>query len=80
MNQTITTIEKNSIDEIRVGLSDFKGHDLIGVRVFAETDKGEKVPTKKGLTCNVRLIADLIKALQEAEKEVQAEGLLEWLK
>lgn len=78
MNKTISTIKKNSIDEIRIALSEFKGHDLINIRVYTEIENGkDMVPTKKGLTCNVQLLPVLITALQEAEKEAQAGGLLE---
>ena len=78
MNKDIATIKKNSIDEIRVGLSEFKGHNLINIRVYTEIENGkDMVPTKKGLTCNIRLLPELITALREAEKEAQSGGLLE---
>ena len=76
MDKLITTIEKNAREEIQVSLSNFKGHDLLGIRVFAETDNGDKVPTKKGITCNVKLIPGLLSALKEAEQIAIAEGLI----
>ena len=75
-DQTIATIKKNATEEIQVSLINFKGHDLIGIRVFAETDKGDKVPTKKGLTCNVKLIPELLAALQQAEQIAIEAGLI----
>ena len=67
MDKLIATIEKNSNEEIQISISEFKGHDLINIRVYTEIENGkDKVPTKKGLTCNVKLIPEIIKALSEA--------------
>jgi len=77
MDQLISTITKNASEEIQISLTNFKGHDLIGIRVFTETDEGKKVPTKKGITCKVSLIPDLKAALEEAEKIAITEGLIE---
>ena len=78
MNKTISTIEKNATEEIRIELTDFKGHDLIGIRVYTDVDNNtDKVPTRKGITCNVKLIPDLVKALSDAEDTARKEGLLE---
>ena len=77
MNKLIATIKKNSIDEIQIGLTEFKVHDLINIRVYTEIENGkDMVPTKKGLTCNVKLLPDLIKALNEAEQVAIKEGLI----
>jgi len=76
MDKTIATIKKNASEEIQISLTNFKGHNLIGIRVFAETDKGEKVPTKKGLACNVKLIPELMAALEQAERVAITEGLI----
>ncbi len=34
-DKPIAAIEKNRAEESRVGLTDFKGHDLVFLRVFA---------------------------------------------
>lgn len=77
MDKLIATIEKNSNEEIQVGISEFKGHDLINIRVYTEIEGSkDKVPTKKGITCNVKLIPGLLSALKEAEQVVIKEGLI----
>ena len=76
--ELIATIEKNKLEEIRVGLSDFNGHDLLNIRIWAEPRNGgvERIPTKAGICCNVRLLPDLIAALQKAEVAARQAGLL----
>src|SRR4051794_20130335 len=54
----IATIEKNVSEEIRVSLTEFKGHSLVDVRVFA--GDGERRATKKGVTFNVSKLSDVI--------------------
>jgi hypothetical protein len=76
--QHIATIRKNSAEEIRVELGEFNGHDLVNVRVWAEPRNGgaERIPTKAGIACNVRLLPELIEALQQAEMAARNAGLL----
>ena len=71
-------IRKNMAEEIRVELSEFNGHDLINVRVWADPRNGgtERIPTKAGIACNVRLLPELIEALQKAEAAARKAGLL----
>jgi Transcriptional Coactivator p15 (PC4) len=74
----IATLRKNAMEEIRVELSEFNGHDLINIRVWAEPRDGgsERIPTKAGIACRVTLLPELIKALRQAEAEAQRQGLL----
>jgi hypothetical protein len=74
----IATIRKNALEEIRVELSEFSGHDLVNVRVWAEPHNGgtKRIPTRAGIACNVRLLPELIEALQQAEMAARKAGLL----
>ena len=78
MEQTIATIEKNRMEEIRVGLSEYQGHDLVNLRIYANYDAedSERKPTKKGVTLRVEKLPELIAALQETQREAEAAGLL----
>jgi len=71
-------IQKNSAEEIRIGLAEYNGHDLLQVRVWADPRGGgsDRIPTKAGIACNVRLLPDLIEALQQAETRAREAGLL----
>jgi hypothetical protein len=67
----IATIPKNTREELRVSLSEFKGHKLCQLRAWI-TD-GD-IPTKNGFGIQVTLIPSLIAALQDAEAEGQRRG------
>ena len=69
-------IQKNSRESIRIGLTNYKGHNLAFVRVFAEhRDTGEMTPTKAGVTFRVDGLSELIAVLQEAQAEAERRGL-----
>ncbi len=77
MRKLIETITKNKREEIRVALTKYEGHDLCDIRVFSETyTSDERVATKKGVCVSVAKLPDLIEALQKAEAEARAAGLL----
>jgi Transcriptional Coactivator p15 (PC4) len=68
MSEPIAILSKNSVDEIRVAWSEYKGHRYLDIRVYTEIDgQADKVPTKKGVTVRPDLIAELIKALEGAQ-------------
>ena len=74
----LATIRKNALEEIRVGLSEFNGHDLLNIRIWTDPRNGgsERIPTKAGIACRVALLPEIIAALQQAEAEARARGLL----
>lgn len=70
-------IEKNAKEHVRVSLAEFKGHELIDVRVFAGSRiTGDIVATKSGICLRVQKLPELIAALQVAEAEARARGWL----
>lgn len=66
----VAVVRKNSLEEVRVSISEFRGHRLVDVRVFADFDGrgGEPRATKKGVALKVELLPDLIAALQSAQE------------
>jgi len=48
-------IQKNSLERIRIQRSEYKGHELIDIRVYYEAENGEWKPTKKGITYSLSL-------------------------
>jgi Transcriptional Coactivator p15 (PC4) len=74
----IAVIRKNATEEIRIELSEFRGHDLVNLRIWADPRDGgaERVPTKAGVCCRVALLPELIEALRQAEAEARRAGLL----
>lgn len=69
--RTVATVRKNNSEEIRVSLAIREGYTLVDMRVFAASRKprGEHVPTKAGICLNRTTLPELIRALQEAERE-----------
>ena len=78
MDKTIASFKKNKFQEVRVGIREFKGNDLIEIRTWTMTQgTNEMVPTAKGVSINVHLLEDLKKALGEVEKTLKENKLLE---
>jgi hypothetical protein len=64
---TIASVSKNAREEIRVVLTNYKGHDLVDLRVFVEADgRADRVPTRKGIAVKPALLPALIEALAKA--------------
>lgn len=77
MDKQIATIEKNALEEIRVGFQDYKGKTYLDVRVYAEFDGAtEHKPTKKGVTLRPDMINGMIDALQKAQAQAVKAGML----
>ena len=76
MDKTIATFKKNKFQEIRVGIREFKGNDLIDIRTWTMTQgSDDMVPTAKGVSINVQLFGELEKSLAQV-KEVLTESRL----
>lgn len=74
----IATIGKNASQEVRVSLSEYRGHHNLDVRVYAPYGEGgERGPTKKGVSLKLSKIDELMDALLQARIEAERLGLLE---
>jgi len=77
MDVCVSSFQKNKFEEIRVQVKEFKGYDLVDIRVFAGTRDGEeKVPTGKGVSINVSHFQELKKAILATEKVLRDNQLL----
>ncbi|MFT5206604.1 MAG: hypothetical protein ACI9CF_000343 [Candidatus Omnitrophota bacterium] len=77
MDKCVATFPKNKFEEIRVQIKEFKGYDLIDIRVFASAKDGEnKVPTGKGVSINITHFNELKKSILDVETELRAGNLL----
>jgi len=78
MDQTVSVFAKNKFQEVRVGIREFKGNDLVDIRTWTMTQGADQmVPTAKGVTINIHLLPQLIKALEDAEKILKTNKMLE---
>ena len=72
MEKLISTFEKNATEEIRVQLREYRGHQLLDIRVFYYPEEGgEARPTKKGVSVSVSLVPKLREAIGTAERLLQ---------
>ena len=77
MDQTVSVFPKNKFQEVHVGIREFKGNDLVDIRIWTIAQGADKmVPTGKGITVNVSLLPQLIKALKDTEKVLIENGML----
>ena len=80
MEKLIAAIPKNQGEEIRAALSEFEKdgttYDMVSARVHYDAGSGQYRPGKNGLNVQVKLLPELVTALQQAEAEARAAGLL----
>jgi len=79
MQKEIAKINKNTTEEIIVQLTNFKGCDLLDLRIWIKPLMGETgKPTQKGLSVKLDILPELIGALKKAAlayKEAHRGGL-----
>ena len=76
MDKTVSVFKKNKFQEVRVGIREYKGNDLIDIRTWTMTQgSDEMVPTAKGVSININLLAELKKSLADVENELKANNL-----
>ena len=77
MEKLIASFQKNKFEEVRVQIKEFKGYDLLDIRVYTTLKESEdKIPTGKGLSLNVSHFQDLKKAILLAEAVLRENDLL----
>ena len=57
-------IEKNSREQVRIGISEFSGNEYIDIRTFFQSPDGFR-PTRRGVTVPTRLYPELLKGVIE---------------
>ena len=64
-------LRKNAREEFRTERQEFRGHDLLNIRVFYDDGSGEYLPGKQGIAVRTELVPELMDAIQSAtSKEV----------
>jgi hypothetical protein len=72
----VAQFEKNSKEEVRVSIDDFRGKKIISLRVFYRSESGEWLPGKQGLALQVDRFRDLADAVLRLGEALQDRGLL----
>lgn len=76
-DQLIATIEKNSDEEIRISLREYKGHSFVDIRVYWRPPDGEPGPTRKGVTFNPEFYPEFREAIAALEEALIKKKLLD---
>ena len=76
MDELIAQFEKNATEVVRVSLTEYRGRQLVDVRVYYCDDAGQYRPTKKGVSLNVEVYPELKSALLALEKLLLERDLL----
>lgn len=76
-DELIAKFQKNSREEIRITVNEFKKNKYIHVRTYVGFDGDEFKPTQKGIAIAVELFPDLRKAVADLEKYLLDQGLID---
>ena len=77
MDKTVASFQKNKFQQIHVGIREFKGNDLVDIRVWTQVQGNDHmVATTKGVSINVHLLPELKKALDDVEKILKEEKMI----
>jgi hypothetical protein len=68
---------RRRVESLHVSLSEYEGHALINVRIYATGTDGIDRPTTKGVAMSIRKLPELAAALVKALTKAQALGLLD---
>lgn len=68
MEKPVYSFSKNSLEEVRAFVSEYKKRNYINLRVFYKAHDGEMRPTPKGITISVDLIEELVQAVEALRK------------
>ena len=72
MQKVVKIFQKNKFQEIRIGITEYEGNDLIDIRTWTQRpDSEEKTSTSKGVSINVKLYHELKEAILALEKELK---------
>lgn len=65
---------KNEKEEIRFSVREFKGQVYFEARLFFKSDKGDWLPTKKGLTLSLGHYSEFRKGVSKIGEQVSVLG------
>jgi hypothetical protein len=74
-SRLVAEFQKNSAEVVRIHFIEWKKTTYMDIRVWYHDgigDDGDTKPTTKGLRINAELLPDLIRALNEAQRALEA--------
>ncbi len=64
-------LERSPTEKIIIESSEYKGHELVSLRIYFLSAEDEWLPTKKGVTFRRDQLDEVVEALQKIKKENQ---------
>ena len=77
MSKQVCELPKNSRENFRFSLGEFKGHKFIDMRVWAKEEGKDPTPTKKGLAVSPALWAQFRQALDQVNAAMIEAGWID---
>ncbi len=74
MDEYIATFEKNSREEVRFSIDEFRGRKIVNIRVYYRTETGQWNPGRQGLALSVDRYRDLAEAILKVGEHLSSEG------
>jgi len=74
VDRLVASVRKNSREEIRIALREYRGHRFIDMRLYAANASGELVATARGFGVRGDNFQQFADALAEAHSLAIAEG------
>lgn len=69
MNEIIE-IKKNKTNYVQIELREYEGNKYVDVREFFDTEDGNRLPTKKGITFSPRVLEQVIDGLTMLQSNI----------
>ena len=66
------SIRKNAREELRIERQEYRGHDMINLRVWFDDGTGEYRPGKQGIAFKAELLMDVLDALASVSDQKEA--------
>jgi hypothetical protein len=70
-------VKKNSRESIVISQTEFKGNDLVDIRIFFTNKDGELSPTKKGITIRLEKLDELVATLSAFSQAIEQEDVVD---
>ena len=75
-DEIVAKFEKNSKEEVRLTVDEYKGRKILNIRVYYRSQAGEWLPGKQGLALSVDRYRDLAEAILKLGEKLAADGIL----
>ncbi len=74
--ECIAKFEKNSKEEVRVSVDDFRGRKIINIRVYYRNEAGDWLPGKQGVALSVDRYRNLVDSVLQLGEWLESKQLL----